>query len=320
MITKEQTYKEAFEQKSARLKEKKALRENMLKAAYTSDDRLFEIDNKLSQIGASLAITAISGNSEQLEILKSMSIALTKEKKDILKKAKVKNIKYDCDLCNDTGYVGGKICDCIKREAAEIMSKKLSSQMPLGSCTFENFDLKYYSEKEKKGENSRRRMTSILKLCREYALKFSPETSKNLLFLGDAGLGKTHLTLSIVNEVIKKGYLPVYSSAENLFTSIEAEKFSGEGRGTYEQVLGCDLLVIDDLGAEMATSFTKSVLYNLVNTRILSGKPTIINTNLSMKEIEEKYTARISSRLMGEYDWNKFLGEDIRQQKLLCKQ
>ena len=68
------------------------------------------------------------------------------------------------------------------------------------------------------------------------------------------------------------------------------------------------------------TSFTKSVLYNLVNTRILSGKPTIINTNLTMKEIEEKYTARISSRLMGEYDWNKFLGDDIRQQKLLCKQ
>lgn len=319
MITKEQTYKEAFEQKLARLKEKKALRENLLKAAYAANQRLYEIDNKLAQIGASLAITAISGNTEQLEILKSMSVALTKEKTDILKKAKVKDIKYDCDLCNDTGYVGGKICECIKREAAEIMSKKLSAQMPLDSCTFENFDLKYYSDKEKNGENPRRRMTAILKLCKEYALKFNPETSKNLLFLGGAGLGKTHLTLGIVNEVIKNGYLPVYASAENLFTSIEAEKFGGEGKGTYEQVLECDLLVIDDLGTEMATSFTKSVLYNLVNTRILSGKPTIINTNLSMKEIEEKYTARISSRLMGEYDWNKFLGDDIRQQKLLKK-
>ena len=319
MITKETTYKKAFEQKSKRLAEKKRARELVLNAAYTSNKRLSEIDNKLAQIGANLAITALTGNTEQLEIMKSMSVALTTEKNEILKKAQVNDIEYECGICSDTGYVGGKICECIKREAAEIMSKELSSQMPLDACTFESFDLKYYSEKEKNGEIPRRRMTAILKLCREYAINFSPEASKNLLFLGGAGLGKTHLTLSIVNEVIKKGYLPVYSSAENLFTSIEAEKFGGEGKGTYEQVLNCDLLVIDDLGAEMATSFTKSVLYNLVNTRILSGKPTIINTNLTMKEIEEKYTARISSRLMGEYDWNKFLGDDIRQQKLLKK-
>lgn len=319
MITKETTYKKAFEQKSKRFAEKKNAREQVLKVAYVSNKRLSEIDNKLAQIGANLAITALSGNTEQLEILKSMSVALTTEKNQILKKSQVKDIEYECSICSDTGYVSGKICECIKREAADIMCKELSAQMPLDVCTFENFDLKYYSEKEKNGEIPRRRMTAILKLCREYAINFNPQTSKNLLFLGGAGLGKTHLTLSIVNEVIKKGYLPVYSSAENLFTSIENEKFSGDGKGTYEQILNCDLLVIDDLGTEMATQFTKSVLYNLVNTRILLGKPTIINTNLSMKEIEEKYTARICSRLMGEYDWNKFLGEDIRQQKLLKK-
>ena len=78
-------------------------------------------------------------------------------------------------------------------------------------------------------------------------------------------------------------------------------------------------MVIDDFGTEMATEFTKSAFYNIVNTRILSGKPTIINTNLSMKEIEIKYSARISSRLIGNYEGNKFLGNDIRQQKLLNK-
>ncbi len=319
MITREMTYKKAFEQKTKRLQERKNIREQMLRAAYVSNERLSEIDSKLAQIGANLAMTALTGNTEQLEMMKSMSVALTKEKAEILKKAEVKEIKFECELCSDTGYVNGKICECIKKEAAEIMSKELSAQMPLDSCTFENFDLKYYSDKEKNGENPRRRMTEILKLCKEYTLNFTPETSKNLLFLGGVGLGKTHLTLAVVNEVIKKGYLPVYASAENLFTSIEAEKFSGEGKGTYEQVLGCDLLVIDDLGTEMVTSFTKSVLYNLVNTRLLSGKPTIINTNLTMKEIQTKYTPRISSRLVGEYECNKFLGEDIRQQKLLKK-
>ena len=169
------------------------------------------------------------------------------------------------------------------------------------------------------GQNARRRMTSILKLCKEYVINFDPNASKNLLFMGDAGLGKTHLTLSIVSGVIEKGYMPIYGSAENLFATVETEKFSGEGRGAYEAMLSCDLLVIDDLGAEMATTFTKSVLYNLVNTRILSRRPTIINTNLTMKQIEERYTPRISSRLIGNYECNKFLGADIRQQKILNK-
>ena len=320
MITKEMTYKKAFEQKTLRLKEKQNMREQMLRAAYISNGRLSEIDSELSKIGAELAITALSGNTARLEQMQKLSLALTSEKTEILKNADVRDIEYECDICKDTGYVGGKICECIKREAAGVMSAELSLKMPLGQSGFGNFDLKYYSDKEaKNGENPRRRMTSILKLCREYAIGFNDKTTKNLLFLGGTGLGKTHLTLAIVKEVIAKGYLPIYASAENLFTSIEAEKFDGEGKGVYQQVLNCDLLVIDDLGAEMTTAFTKSVLYNVVNTRLLSGKPTIINTNLTMKEIEAKYTPRISSRFIGEYDCNKFLGEDIRQQKLLEK-
>lgn len=320
MITKETTYKKAFENKSARLKEKQRKREMLLNSAYLAEPRLSAIDQSLSQIGASLALTALSGNTEKLEALKEQSVALTAEKTMLLKKASITDIEYECELCKDEGLISGKVCDCIKREAAFVMVKELSREMPLGESRFENFDLEYYPDKtDENGENPKRRMTSILKLCRDYVESFSPASSKNLLFTGSAGLGKTHLTLAIVSGVIEKGFLPVYSSAENLFSRIEAEKFSGEGRGTYDSILNSDLLVIDDLGAEMATQFTKSALYNLVNTRILTRKPTIINTNLSIKEIEARYTARISSRFIGEYEWNKFLGVDIRQQKLLNK-
>lgn len=320
MITKETTYKKAFENKNKRLKAMLQKREAVIRSAYISDKRFAEIDRSLSQIGSGIAITALSGNKEKLEILKTQSQALTAEKAELLKKAGVPEIEYECKQCSDTGLISGKVCDCIKREAAYVMMNELSREMPLGNSRFENFDLKYYSDKtDENGENPRRRMTSILKLCREYVINFSPDSSKNLLFMGSAGLGKTHLTLAIVSGIIEKGFLPVYSSAENLFSKIEAEKFSGEGKGTYDAILNCDLLVIDDLGAEMTTSFTKSALYNLVNTRILTRKPTIINTNLSLKEIETKYSARISSRFIGEYEWNKFLGVDIRQQKLLAK-
>lgn len=316
MITKEYTYKKAIEQKNARLQKLENERELLLNAAYASNNRLCEIDNEFAKIGADLAITALSGNTEKLETLKALSTALSREKADILKKFDIKEIEYECELCRDTGYVKGKICDCIKTAAAAILAEESSLLMPLKNCTFENFDLKYYTNTGKDNEKPKKRMTSVLKHCKEYALHFDPKTSKNLLFFGDAGLGKTHLTLAIVSEVIKKGYMPIYGSAENIFTSIEKEKFEGENKGTYDSLLNCDLLVIDDLGSEMITTFSKASLYNLVNTRILSGKPTIINTNLSMKEIETKYSSRISSRFIGEYDWYKFLGEDIRQQKL----
>ncbi|MBR7133696.1 MAG: ATP-binding protein [Clostridia bacterium] len=320
MITKEITYKKAFENKQQALRERQTEYQKRLSKAYYENPRLAEIDQKLSQAGAQLALTALSGDKEKLEALKRLTEALSAEKAMLLKKAGVGKLQYACELCGDTGYVSGKICECIKKEAAAVMSAELSKEMPLSGSSFEAFDLKYYPDKtDKDGANPRRRMTSILNLCKAYAQSFDPAASSNLLFMGDTGLGKTHLTLAIVSEVIKKGCLPVYGSAENLFSAIEAEKFSGEGRGTYDAMLHCDLLVIDDLGAEMTTSFTKSVLYNLINTRLLSKKPTIINTNLTMKQLEALYTPRVSSRLVGNYDGQRFLGKDIRQQKMLEK-
>lgn len=317
MITKEATYRQAFENKEKRVKAREREREILLSAAYTSYPRLEQIEREQSSVGATLALSTLSGDKDKLGELKKKSQALSAEKMLILEKAQVPSIDYECQLCGDTGYTAGKICECIKKEAAAVMARELSREMPLGECGFESFDLKYYPEKLPDGKTPRKRITAILKVCREYAINFNAETSRNLLFTGETGLGKTHLTLAIASEVIKKGFLPIYGSAENLFSAIEAEKFSGEGRGCYNAILNADLLVIDDLGVEMATALTKSVLYNIVNTRILSGRPTIINTNLSMKEIENRYTARITSRFIGSYDEYRFIGTDIRLQKKL---
>ena len=314
MITREEAYKKAIEQKKQAQKDKQRQYNMLLNSAYTSNPRLSEIDREHAAVGANLVNAALSGG-KSLGDLKKHSAALTLEKKLILEKTGVKEPTPDCSLCGDTGYVGGKICDCVKRKAAEIMLSELSAEMPIESSRFDNFNLNYYKDEDGKNGNPRRRMTAILKVCREYVIGFDLKKSKNLLFMGDAGLGKTHLTLAIVSGLIEKGFVPVYGSAENLFAKIEKEKFAGENRGTYESMTNCDLLVIDDLGAEMATAFTKSALYNLVNTRLLSGRPTIINTNLTMKEIETRYTARISSRLIGSFDAYKFIGDDIRQQK-----
>ena len=314
MITKELTYKKAFEIKNNALKEKKARRNMLLNAAYATNPRLGDIDQELSAIGTQIAITALSGDEQKVAVLKKNSVALTKEKNAILKKELVTDIEYDCMICKDSGYIGGKVCECVKKIAAKIIVEELKNQMPLEDCTFENFDLNYYS---KDGENARKRMTAILKLCKEYINNFNSNTSENLLFMGAPGLGKTHLTLAIVSGVADKGFIPFYGPAENLFTLVSNERFSGENKGSYQAMLDCDLLVIDDLGTEFINEFSRSILYNLINTRLLSKKPTIINTNLTMKEIADRYGERIASRLIGGYNANKFIGKDIRQQKFL---
>ncbi|MBR3853745.1 MAG: ATP-binding protein, partial [Tidjanibacter sp.] len=91
-------------------------------------------------------------------------------------------------------------------------------------------------------------------------------------------------------------------------------EYEDDAQSDIHRIMNCDLLIIDDLGTEMTTSFVQSVLYQIVNTR-LSGKKTIISTNLDPKEIGPRYSPQIASRIEGEYRILPFFGKDIRQLK-----
>ena len=80
-----------------------------------------------------------------------------------------------------------------------------------------------------------------------------------------------------------------------------------------DRCMNCDLLIVDDLGTEMTTSFVQSALYQIVNGRLMAGKQTIISTNLSPEEIGRRYSEQILSRIEGEYQVLLFFGEDIRR-------
>ena len=74
-----------------------------------------------------------------------------------------------------------------------------------------------------------------------------------------------------------------------------------------------DLLILDDLGAEFPSPFNLATVYNLINTRCNRRKPTIISTNLTAQELEQKYSHRVVSRLFSLLDCLRFVGKDIRQ-------
>ncbi|MBR5409681.1 MAG: ATP-binding protein [Clostridia bacterium] len=227
-------------------------------------------------------------------------------------------VHYTCPKCEDTGSVGTEICDCMVEVLRDLAFREAAKKSPLRFCEFEDFDLKYYSDEylPEYGCSAKERMRQIYTICRQYADEFDPR-SENLFLSGPTGLGKTHLSLAIAGEVIRKGYTVLYNSAQNLFAELNREYFGKpEDRGQYESlVLGCDLLVIDDLGVEFSSAFSRAELYNIINTRLNTRRPTIISSNLTLKGIEEAYSQRISSRLIGDYLQLQFIGADVRQKK-----
>lgn len=317
-MTREQSYTQAFENQRKILSHKKAAFEAAIQNLQNTNPDFAKINTRLSQLGVALATTAISGDSEAVRVVQSEMTELSAARAAILKSASIVGIEHNCNTCRDTGYVNGKICDCIHTAAKNLLIADLSASLPLQNCRFENFDLNYYQNTDVDGANPRKRMTAILKLCKEYVISFNPKGSESLLFMGDTGLGKTHLTLAITYELLNRGFDVIYGAAYNLFSEMETEHFSGHTNTKYNAAINCDLLVIDDLGGEFVSPYIQSLLYNIINTRDLSGKPTIINTNLAMGDIAARYTPRVASRLI-KYTAKKFIGSDIRQLKALEK-
>lgn len=152
--------------------------------------------------------------------------------------------------------------------------------------------------------------------CAEFAHGFG-RCPRNLLLFGAPGLGKTHLSAAIAREVSEKGFSVVYDTAARVFERFEIQKFSRENAADndVERILSCDLLILDDLGTEMTTAFVQSALYQIINTRLMEKKSTIISTNLTPEKLEQRYSAQIASRIEGEYQLLPFVGEDIRKLK-----
>ena len=279
---------------------------------------------------ASRAAMAVlrSGNArETMEALKNENLSLQKQFADLLAahgltRADIEP-QYTCKRCEDTGYVDGRICSCYRSLLKQIAYENLNRISPLTLSSFEDFSLLYYSDVSVNGERSdREQMRNIYDFCRRYADNFKKD-SGNLFFTGATGLGKTHLSLAIAAEAINKGFGVVYGTAQTFALALERERFTRteeSGGDTLDLLNDCDLLIIDDLGMEISSSYITATIYNVIDTRITLKKPTIISTNLSMQELEKRYNERFTSRIIGFYDRLIFRGKDIRMKKKLNPQ
>ncbi|HIS75910.1 MAG TPA: ATP-binding protein [Candidatus Merdivicinus excrementipullorum] len=308
---------------------RKELENRRSKARVIQGQRVEEIARKVPQVidvRKELSLTAVrlskmilehkTDIAQGIEELKRQNLALQQMEKELLRQngypEDYLELHYTCPYCQDTGFAGGEVCACFKQLEKQFRLRELNAGSNMELCDFSTFDLRYYPAEVDPAlrTSPREQMGKVLDFCKHYAASFTTE-SRGLFFSGPTGLGKTHLSLAIAREVIGKGYGAAYGSAQNFLMAIEEERFGRErSRQTLDQLLEADLLVLDDLGTEFTSAFTLSTVYNLLNTR---KKPTIISSNLTVKELQEKYSQRVVSRLFSQFTYLRFVGKDIRQ-------
>lgn len=282
------------------------------------------IDRELSKTGLQIFSISLSGGdyTKKLDLLRQRNQKLQEERASILVAhgypADYSDVKYECTKCGDTGFVDNTMCTCMKEALTLAGIENSGFASLIREQGFENFSLDYYSKNAKYAEIMRRNVEFL----KSYAESFDEMTSPSILMVGGTGLGKTHLSSAVARKIIEKGKDVFYTGAIDLFEAFEFQRFksyTNEPNELIERYFESDLLIIDDLGTEMVNQFSVSTLYNLVNDRLSRKKPTIISTNLSKEEIQKKYTDRITSRMLGEYQLLFFVGTDVRAQKLMRK-
>ncbi|MGI5888996.1 MAG: ATP-binding protein [Oscillospiraceae bacterium] len=288
--------------------------EQCMDEAYSKCPGLKELDNEISDISAENAKARLTGGTERpLDDLIEKRSFLMKEHGVTEEDFKPKHF---CPKCGDTGYIGeNQRCSCFLELLSKYEQEKISAVSPLKLCSFEDFSLDYYSSDvdPEMGRSPRDNMKKVLSVCREFAEQF-PDGTGNLLMTGSAGLGKTHLALSIARRVIERGYGAVYCSTASVFSTIDDEKFGRKQGDTLGALKNCDLLVLDDLGAEFISASISASIYDVINSRINSGRGTVITTNITDEDtFSIRYGEKTCSRILYCSRILPFYGEDIRK-------
>lgn len=194
-------------------------------------------------------------------------------------------------------------CECVvEREEAKIREaqnfakkreiEKLFSISNLGErfskSTFESFLDRNGSE-------------TAYKVAVKYVKTFKEWNGESLMLWGEPGNGKTHLAAAIVNELSKKGYIVVFQSVPELLQRIRST-FNNENKENETQImralLECDLLILDDIGAEKTTEWVEEKLFNIIDGRYRKELPTLYTSNLEPKELKNQVGKRSYDRMV----------------------
>ncbi|SDX86211.1 ATP-binding protein [Eubacterium barkeri] len=278
---------------------------------YARIPALANLDAEIDLAGVAYTRARISGDPQAKAIFDATVAELDCQKKAILTDNGIPEDyltpHYHCKQCQDTGYVDGRMCSCLHRLLSEASFSRYDLKPQARHENFDTFSLAVYPEAYTD------HYRGIHQVFKAYCSDFKA-VSENYLFTGKPGLGKTFLSNCIVNALIQQDYDIIYITAGHLVKLVQENMHdpTASVQELYQALLACDLIIIDDLGAEYATAFSGSQLFDIINTRILGGGPMIISTNLTPKQIFTQYDERLSSRIRGNFKTVPFYGDDIR--------
>ena len=292
---------------------------------YNEVPEISNINRQISFLSVQQGKRLLEGDENALAELKSQIRELSGRKTQLLLDAGYPadylEPIYDCPDCKDTGYINNQKCHCFCKAIIDLLYTQSNLKNTLQNENFDTFSLKYYSDNyvdTKTGISSLTMAKKAYQTAQEFIDTFSTEF-RNLFLYGDTGVGKTFLSNCIAKELIDRSHSVIYFSAFELFDTLAKSRFGKDESADEmnEHIFDCDLLIIDDLGTELANSFTVSQLFLCLNERLLRQKSTIISTNLSLESLVNIYSERTFSRITSNYTMLKLTGDDIRIKKRL---
>lgn len=306
--------------------------------AYSKVPLLAELDAKITLSGIRYARKLLSeSNPSDGSALDEEICRLNKRKEALLvahglPAAYMKPV-FSCPLCEDRGYVtkssGESVpCSCYQKLYLEQLYA-FSNILNDGKTGFDFFDDSFFSDKPNKQKyqvdiSPREQILEIKHQCIKFIENFSDKDTPNFYFYGSIGTGKTFMAKSIGLELVKRGYSVLYLSAPSLFSIIQQYRFSSdretsEHEQTYKNLITADLLILDDLGTEPKSDARYAELLTLLEMRKGRNQnhmaKTLISSNFDLKRLFQEYNERIASRLVGEFQFIQFIGDDIRMIK-----
>ena len=297
--------------------------ETRINEVYEKAPEIKAIDDAIAECSVASAKRLLDGDTNALQQLKAQIAAYRAQKKKLLTDLGYPENYfepvYTCPDCKDTGYINNKRCHCFTQQAIDMVYTQSNMKEVLARENFSTFSFDYYSDAEVNpatGLSSLATAQNAYQKCREFIENFDTSFS-NLLFQGNTGIGKTFFSNCIAKELLDSGHSVIYFTAFQLFDILSKGVFEKDAEAllAHQNIFDCDLLIIDDLGTELANSFTTSQLFLCLNERILRKKSTIISTNLNLAQIRDMYSERVLSRISNSYTIIKLFGDDIRIKK-----
>lgn len=304
-------------------------RDDRITRIYRAHPRLAELDQAIAEAGADLLREAIDAGRPRHAAAHKES--LEAERLEYMTQSGIEpdfdRPRYQCEICQDTGRVGDQRCRCYRQVMIPLLLSQ-ANMRPLGQAGFDQFDPNLFSDQPNPERyhsqlSPRRQILGIKQASEQFVQTFGQPDTRNLLFVGSPGTGKSFMMGCIGNALIQQGHAVFYTTAPQLFERLQERRvlratFSPdptrveEAEAVYELLLSSSLLLIDDLGTETSAAGQYTDLLTILDSRQQPNLRTIISSNAAPATLRREYDERILSRLLGQFALYHFFGEDLR--------